>query len=132
MFPGMPGGPGGGAFDFAALQQALNVSHLTLRCCDERICDCAKLDASDPFHNAQDPNIKAMAEQIANDPSFKEVTKTMQESFGGMMQGGGAGAAPPDLSSLDPSKYMNAMSGMFQNPSFMQMAEKLGQTIIQV
>jgi hypothetical protein len=75
-----------------------------------------------------------MAEQIANDPSFKEVTKTMQESFGGMMAGGGAppGGAPPDMSQLDPSKYMNAMSGMFQNPAFMQMAEKLGQSIIQV
>lgn len=75
-----------------------------------------------------------MAEQIANDPSFKEVTKTLQESFGGMMgPGGPAGGAPPDMSQLgDPSKYMNAMSGMFQNPSFMQMAEKLGQSIIQV
>ena len=77
-----------------------------------------------------------MAEQIANDPSFKEVTKTLQDSFGGMMGPGGPGAgpggAPPDLSQLDPSKYMNAMSGMFENPTFMQMAEKLGQSIIQV
>lgn len=108
MFPGMPGMPGGaggpgGAFDFAALQQALN-----------------------------DPSIKAMAEQIANDPSFKEITEKMQESFGGMM-GAGAGSAggPPDMSALDPSKYMSAMSGMFQNKNFMEMAEKLGQSIIQ-
>ena len=85
-----------------------------------------------------------MAEQIANDPSFKEVTKTLQESFGGMMGPGGPGGAMggagggpgaggmPDMSAMDPSKYMNAMSGMFQNQNFMQMAEKLGQSIIQV
>jgi hypothetical protein len=74
-----------------------------------------------------------MAEQIANDPSFKEITEKMQESFGGMM-GAGAGSAggPPDMSALDPSKYMSAMSGMFQNKNFMEMAEKLGQSIIQV
>jgi hypothetical protein len=41
---------------------------------------------------------------------------------------------PPgmDPANFDPSKYMQAMSGMFQNPQFMQMAEKLGQAIIQV
>lgn len=35
----------------------------------------------------QDPSIKQMAEQIANDPSFKEIAKQMQESFGAMMGG---------------------------------------------
>lgn len=37
-----------------------------------------------------------------------------------------------DPANFDPTKYMQAMSGMFQNPQFMQMAEKLGQAIIQV
>jgi hypothetical protein len=97
-----------------------------------------------------------MAEQIANDPSFMGMTQQLQESMGAMagmmgaggggMMGGGAGgggggdgpAGPglpggmPDPANFDPSKYMQAMSGMFQNPSFMQMAEKLGQAIIQV
>lgn len=103
-FPGMPGGmPGGGApFDFASLQQALN-----------------------------DPSIKQMAEQIANDPTFKDMTASLQESFAGAMGPGGAGAAAmPDPSQFDPNKYMQAMSGMFQNPGFMQMAEKLGKAII--
>jgi hypothetical protein len=118
----------------------------------------------------QDPSIKQMAEQIANDPSFMGLTQQLQESMATMMGGAeGAGAAaggaaagggipgmppgmpgmppgmagmpgmPPmpgmpgmDPANFDPTKYMQAMSGMFQNPQFMQMAEKLGQAIIQV
>lgn len=89
-----------------------------------------------------------MAEQIANDPSFQGLTSQLQESMAGVMGGMGGegaaanGAAPPgmppgmppmpDPANFDPTKYMQAMSGMFQNPQFMQMAEKLGQAIIQV
>lgn len=43
-----------------------------------------------------------------------------------------AAPAMPDPSQFDPSKYMQAMSGMFSNPAFMQMAEQLGQAIISV
>jgi len=113
--------PGGGAFDFSALQQALN-----------------------------DPAIKQMAEQIANDDSFKKITESLQSQFGTMF-GGAAGAGPaaagaPSAASreapamdptaaaggaFDPSKYMSAMTSMFQNPQFMQMAEQLGKTIIE-
>jgi hypothetical protein len=82
----------------------------------------------------QDPAIKEMAEKIANDPSFQGLTSQLQESMSSMVppSGGPAPAAPPDLAGFDPSKYMQAMSGMFQNQQFMQMAEKLGQAIIQV
>jgi hypothetical protein len=99
----------------------------------------------------QDPSIKQMAEQIANDPSFMGLTQQLQESMATMMgpegaAAGGGGMPPgmppgmpgmppggmPDPSNFDPTKYMQAMSGMFQNPQFMQMAEKLGQAIIQV
>lgn len=90
-----------------------------------------------------------MAEQIANDPSFQGLTAQLQESMAGMMGGAGgmpgmppmpgmpgageaAAAGMPDPANFDPTKYMQAMSGMFQNPQFMQMAEKLGQAIIQV
>jgi hypothetical protein len=93
-----------------------------------------------------------MAEQIAQDPAFAQMTKTLQESMAGMVNpgmpggaGGGvpaadsaganAGAAPdPAISaaSFDPSKYMDAMTNVLQNPQFMQMAEKLGQQIMQV
>ncbi|KAK9868311.1 hypothetical protein WJX84_004193 [Apatococcus fuscideae] len=104
--PGMPGMPGGGPFDFAALQGILN-----------------------------DPSIKQMAEQIAQDPSFRQMTAAMQSSMGGMMPnaaadestGRGAGGAPP----VDPANYAEAMSGVLQNPQFMEMAEKLGQQIMQ-
>jgi hypothetical protein len=42
----------------------------------------------------QDPSIKQMAEQIANDPSFQGLTAQLQESMAGMMgaMGGAAGA----------------------------------------
>lgn len=98
--------PGGGTppFDFSALQQALS-----------------------------DPSIKQMAEQIATDPAFMGLTKQLQESMSGMMGAPGAeaaAAAAPDPASFDPAKYMQAMSSMFQNQGFMQMAEKLGQAII--
>jgi hypothetical protein len=80
-----------------------------------------------------------MAEQIANDPSFQGLTSQLQESMAGLMGGAAPGAAPgmppagmPDPANFDPSKYMQAMSSMFQNQNFMQMAEKLGQAIIQV
>lgn len=88
-----------------------------------------------------------MAEQIANDPTFKEVTQQLQSQFGGMFgqqarEGGApapapaAGAPPIDpaaaAAAFDPSKYMSAMQNMFQNPNFMKMAEQLGKSIIEV
>lgn len=77
-----------------------------------------------------------MAEQIANDPTFKDVTKQLTSTFGGLM-GGQPGEAPNavpanDPRAFDPARYMEAMSGMFQNPDFMKMAENLGRTIIEV
>uniref|UniRef100_A0A7S1SW02 STI1/HOP DP domain-containing protein n=1 Tax=Tetraselmis chuii TaxID=63592 RepID=A0A7S1SW02_9CHLO len=109
------------------------------------------LDLSSLQNVLEDPSIKSMAEQIAQDPAFAQMTKTLQESMAGMVNpgmpggaGGGvpaadsaganAGAAPdPAISaaSFDPSKYMDAMTNVLQNPQFMQMAEKLGQQIMQ-
>eukprot|EP00798_Chlamydomonas_sp_ICE-L_P013965 gene13965-19905_t len=97
-----------GAFDFAALQQALN-----------------------------DPAIKQMAEQIASDPAFMEVTKQMQTSFASMM---GPSYPVPDSTEKrptginnevvapggvpDPSYYMNAMTAKYwSNPEILS---KLG------
>ncbi|KIY99706.1 Ankyrin repeat domain-containing protein 2 [Monoraphidium neglectum] len=90
-----------------------------------------------------------MAEKIAGDPAFQGLTSQLQESMAGLVgpegaaagAGAGAGGMPgipgmpgmpgmPDPSQFDPSKYMQAMSGMFSNPAFMQMAEQLGQAII--
>lgn len=59
-----------------------------------------------------------MAEQIAKDPSFLEVTKQLQESFGGMMGGMGApgaggapGGMPPGFPGFPPGMLANMMGG---------------------
>ena len=41
-------------------------------------------------------------------------------------------AAGPAAAAFDPSQYMEAMSGVLQNPAFMNMAEQLGSKIMQV
>lgn len=93
-----------------------------------------------------------MAEQIAQDPSFAQMAQAMQANMGAMMGGAGPpeaptstrGAAPaepampgmppgmPGMPGMDPSAYANMMSGVMQNPQFVEMAEKLGQQIMQV
>ena len=102
--------PGGGApFDLSALSSVLN-----------------------------DPAIKNMAEQIAADPAFAQMTSALQDSLlgggaaaavgGGGAVGGGAGAPP----ALDPAKYAEAMQSVMQNGQFLQMAETLGKQIMEV
>ena len=93
-----------------------------------------------------------MAEKIAQDPSFAQMAQAMQANMGAMM--GGAGGPPPaptgrgasgasadesglpggmpGMPGMDPSAYANMMSGVLQNPQFVEMAEKLGQQIMQV
>lgn len=70
-----------------------------------------------------------MAEKIAQDPAFAQMTAALQQSMGGA-----PGAAPEAAGAavFDTSKYMEAMGGVLQNPRFMNMAEKLGQQIMQV
>eukprot|EP00238_Polyblepharides_amylifera_P008119 CAMPEP_0196585040 /NCGR_PEP_ID=MMETSP1081-20130531/49352_1 /TAXON_ID=36882 /ORGANISM="Pyramimonas amylifera, Strain CCMP720" /LENGTH=347 /DNA_ID=CAMNT_0041906457 /DNA_START=95 /DNA_END=1138 /DNA_ORIENTATION=+ len=108
MPPGMPAIPGmpPGAFDFSAMQNLLN-----------------------------DPSIRTMAEQISEDPAFAQLTQTLQATLGD--QAGGAGAAgaaaegAPGAPQMDPAQYMQAMQGVMQNPAFMNMAERLGQQLMQ-
>lgn len=88
----------------------------------------------------QDPSIKEMAEQIAQDPSFTQMAQAMQAGMGGMggmpsipgMPGAGAGAGGAPGAGMDPAAYTDMMSGVLQNPQFVEMAEKLGQQIMQV
>lgn len=93
-----------------------------------------------------------MAEQIAQDPSFAQMAQAMQANMGAMMGGAAPPEAPtstrsaaaeepampggmpgmPGMPGMDPSAYANMMSGVLQNPQFVEMAEKLGQQIMQV
>ncbi|CAI5515154.1 unnamed protein product [Closterium sp. Naga37s-1] len=87
-----PGGPPN-AFDFSSLAGVLN-----------------------------DPSIKEMAEQIAKDPSFSQMTQELQ----GSVKVGSDGAPQ-----LDPQQYMKAMQQVMSNPSFMTIAEKFGNALMQ-
>ena len=98
-----------------------------------------------------------MAEKIAEDPNFAQMAQAMQANMGGMMGGSPGAPAPatpgrgantaestgvPDMPGMpgmaggmpgmDPAAYANMMSGVLQNPQFVEMAEKLGQQIMQV
>lgn len=71
-----------------------------------------------------------MAEKLAQDPAFSQMTQSLQQGLGGAAGRGAAStsAAPP----INPNEYAHAMQGMFQNPEFMNMAQELGQKIMQV
>lgn len=70
-----------------------------------------------------------MAEQLARDPSFAQMTQSLQAGFGRDGPGSAAAGAGP---AMDPETAAQAMSGMFQNPDFMHMAQELGQKIMSV
>lgn len=111
-----------------------------------------------------------MAEQLASDPSFKQMTEQLQQSFaggggfpgmpgmpgvpaaggerglgggmpGGMPPGlaemmanmnmGGPGAGQAGMAGVDPSSYMNAVSGIMSNPEFAKMAENIGKKMFE-
>ena len=97
-----------------------------------------------------------MAQQLANDPSFQQQMLQVQQSFGvaaeGAKEAEGAGdksettkegeegegellsdprQVPPPLA-MDPTKAWEAMLELFSNPQFVQMAGKVGQTMLQV
>ena len=84
-----------------------------------------------------------MTEAIAQDPVFQEMAKEMQDSMlaggmGGLDLGAEgaegapaeAGAVPRGMPPVDPTKYMEAMQRVMQNPEFMTAAETLGRNLM--
>ena len=74
----------------------------------------------------------AMAQQLAQDPAFMEMTQQLQQQMGGLMGGapgggppGGApgGGGPPAMP--NPEQYMEMMQGMMNNPAVMQMSQRM-------
>ena len=88
----------------------------------------------------QDPSIKQMAEALAQDPAFAQMSQTLQSQLQGSGLGPaaaqdrspGAAGGMPDPSQMDPAAAQEAMASMFQNPQFMDMAQNLGQRIMEV
>merc|ERR1719321_1159281 len=60
----------------------------------------------------------AMAQQLAQDPAFMEMTQQLQQQMGGLM-----GGAPPAMP--NPEQYMEMMQGMMNNPAVMQMSQRM-------
>jgi hypothetical protein len=89
---------GNGPFDFSSMSQLLN-----------------------------DPAIKEMAEKIAQNPAFTQMTQALQGAI--QTPGEGSREGPPQL---DPAHYAKAMSDILENQDFMKMAETLGRRIIEV
>eukprot|EP00898_Chlorokybus_atmophyticus_P009110 jgi/Chlat1/91/Chrsp1S03202 len=76
-----------------------------------------------------DPSIRQMAEQIAQDPAFAQMTQQLQATMGASRSAQGGAVAEQPV--IDPTQYMNAMSSVMQNPQFMRMAEQLGSQLMQ-
>ncbi|CAA6668064.1 unnamed protein product [Spirodela intermedia] len=72
---------------------------------------------------ARDPSIKQMAEKIAQDPSFTLMAEQLQRSI----QIGSEDVVP----TMDPQQYISTMQQLMQNPQFMNMAEQLGNVLMQ-
>ncbi|CAA2964519.1 ankyrin repeat domain-containing 2B-like [Olea europaea subsp. europaea] len=71
-----------------------------------------------------DPSIKELAEQIAKDPSFNQMAEQLQKNF--------QGAAVEDgIPKFDTQQYYATMQQVMQNPQFMTMAERLGNSLMQ-
>ena len=126
-----------GSFDMGSLQNLLNVRAAALRgaaVAPYRSCEepqprkpsafypkekCKRQLTNFLRNRTQDPNILDMAQQMAGDPAFRQAQSAMQA--------GALGSG--DLQGV--AAQMQAMQGVFNNPAFMQMAQRLGAQMMQ-
>ncbi|GFY89804.1 ankyrin repeat-containing 2B [Actinidia rufa] len=76
------------------------------------------------YANLKDPSIKELAEQIAKDPAFNQMAEQLQQTFHGA-------AVEDGIPQFDTQQYYSTMQQVMQNPQFMTMAERLGNTLMQ-
>lgn len=74
-----------------------------------------------PFELQQDPSIKNLAEQIAQDPAFNQMAEQLKKTV-----------ESDGVPELDTQQYLTTMQQVMQNPDFMNMAERLGNALMQV
>jgi len=81
-----------------------------------------------------------MAEALQRDPAFLQMQQVLQQSFASTMGGGAPPGANPtaggtseggSAAELQPEKAFEAMQQLYSNPQFLQMAEKIGQTMLE-
>jgi len=87
-----------------------------------------------------DPAILQMAQELQRDPAFQQMQQVLQQSFATTMGAppaeNGAPPAPENpfpvpSSEVEPEKAFEAMQQLYSNPQFLQMAEKIGQTMLE-
>ena len=92
-----------------------------------------------------------MAQELQRDPAFQQMQQVLQQSFastmGANMTADPTAAPPADAPPADahpfamagsapgegevPAKAFEAMQQLYSNPQFLQMAEKIGQTMLE-
>jgi hypothetical protein len=77
------------------------------------------------LHGAsQDPCIKELAEQIAEDPSLNQMAEQLQKTL--------HGASQDRLPEVDNLKYIPIMQQVMRNRNLRTMARRLGNALMQV